>query len=544
MKHLSALRLVLVVLLTWVGKAATVRAGYYDTLYNQPTATLMRTAEGLRGADNDTAIICYSIVSSRYRADLSREEKMAVADASMRLYYIRRHHFGDLARCLTLLKTVNKIYNEFGVNKAHVCLNLGAIYQILANSTQSDSYNEIALHIYKNGVAEALRLKGSAVGDTLMLCVLNMSQSMQRLDSIEPLFNAYQKAVSRQKETLLRRYNLSLHTIFKCQQGKQHDRALAECEYAIAQLSQKKAWRYVAYTLTHEGEILIQAGKPQQAVSKMMEAHALVTRHEIRDFKNTLSEKIIHIARLAGRDDLVSEFSLKLAELQDNDSRQQQLMSIIEMENTIRENHYNAQLTENRIRQSRLRIIIVSLVVVVALVVCFLIVVIRKNHRLSHAHRLLYEKMQQGLTAATTPPSTPQQSTAKPTDSAEPPVDAEEQQLIAKIEELMSHSSEIYRSDFGIEDLATMTGKRSRYLSGLINSGMGCNFSTLLGRKRIEEACRRMSDTDRYGQLTIEGIANGVGFQSRSHFTLLFKKYVGMLPSEYYQIAQEHRKND
>lgn len=52
-------------------------------------------------------------------------------------------------------------------------------------------------------------------------------------------------------------------------------------------------------------------------------------------------------------------------------------------------------------------------------------------------------------------------------------------------------------------------------------------------------ACRRLGDIDHYGQLTIEAIASGVGFRSRTSFVTSFKRITGLTPSEYQRLARE-----
>jgi AraC-like DNA-binding protein len=54
-----------------------------------------------------------------------------------------------------------------------------------------------------------------------------------------------------------------------------------------------------------------------------------------------------------------------------------------------------------------------------------------------------------------------------------------------------------------------------------------------LGKYRIQEACRRMNDHERYGHLTIEAIGHSVGYKSNSSFIAAFKRYTGLKPSEY-----------
>jgi AraC-like DNA-binding protein len=76
-------------------------------------------------------------------------------------------------------------------------------------------------------------------------------------------------------------------------------------------------------------------------------------------------------------------------------------------------------------------------------------------------------------------------------------------------------------------------------VSQVIHEHCGLNFNAFLNQYRIKEACKRMSDTTRYGNYTIEAIANDVGFRSRSAFASSFKRITGLTPSEYQRFAQD-----
>ncbi len=73
----------------------------------------------------------------------------------------------------------------------------------------------------------------------------------------------------------------------------------------------------------------------------------------------------------------------------------------------------------------------------------------------------------------------------------------------------------------------------------VIHEKWGENFNSFLNSYRIKEACRRLGDIDHYGQLTIEAIATGVGFRSRTSFVTSFKRITGLTPSEYQRLARE-----
>lgn len=107
------------------------------------------------------------------------------------------------------------------------------------------------------------------------------------------------------------------------------------------------------------------------------------------------------------------------------------------------------------------------------------------------------------------------------------------EELWQNIIHVMEYSQEIYDENFTEPRLAELIGAKYNYVSQAINQQKDWTFSSLVTHYRIREACRRMNDTDIYGNYTVEGIGQSVGYSSRSHFVKLFKKHTGLTPSDY-----------
>lgn len=97
----------------------------------------------------------------------------------------------------------------------------------------------------------------------------------------------------------------------------------------------------------------------------------------------------------------------------------------------------------------------------------------------------------------------------------------------------MKNVSYISNPDFSLNALADAVGSNTRYVSWVINDTYGKNFKTMLNEYRIKEACRRLLDTEHYGNMTIQAIYEEVGYTNNVSFIRAFKKVNGMTPSEY-----------
>lgn len=104
----------------------------------------------------------------------------------------------------------------------------------------------------------------------------------------------------------------------------------------------------------------------------------------------------------------------------------------------------------------------------------------------------------------------------------------------------VARNPEIYcDNNFSLEHLSTLVGSNSRYVSQIINETLGKNFRTFTNELRINEAQRRLLDTQNYGNQTIRAIGESVGYKSQANFIDAFRKQTGMTPSIYQKMAQE-----
>ena len=114
--------------------------------------------------------------------------------------------------------------------------------------------------------------------------------------------------------------------------------------------------------------------------------------------------------------------------------------------------------------------------------------------------------------------------------------------LLHRIFIVMETSEEVFGEGFTLERLSELVGDKRKNVSQVINEKYHTTFNGILSDYRIREACRRISDTEHYGNLTIEGIAQSVGFKSRTNFASVFKRYTGLTPSAYQKLSRQENE--
>ena len=90
--------------------------------------------------------------------------------------------------------------------------------------------------------------------------------------------------------------------------------------------------------------------------------------------------------------------------------------------------------------------------------------------------------------------------------------------------------------DLTIQKLAEKLSIPAHHLSQTINEQLEQTFSDFINSYRVEEAKKKLLDPA-LKHLSVLGIAEGVGFNSKSSFNSVFKKHTNMTPSEFRNAA-------
>ena len=104
--------------------------------------------------------------------------------------------------------------------------------------------------------------------------------------------------------------------------------------------------------------------------------------------------------------------------------------------------------------------------------------------------------------------------------------------LKRNIEDLLKTEKSYLNPDLTLRILAEKINLSERKLSSFLNHEMQVSFYDFINSYRIIEAQERLLSNE-YEKYTIEGIGHSCGFNSRSSFFKIFKKEIGISPSEY-----------
>lgn len=304
-------------------------------------------------------------------------------------------------------------------------------------------------------------------------------------------------------------------------------------------------------------------GKPDSALRYMLDAEKIAFDNGYSEFLVESYKSIGDLYSKMGDTEKAMDYRLRHLELSDSLFNTREFGKVRDLELLYEADKYekriNAITLQKRMRQN----LLVAAVVVGLVLFVLLLYILRQNRILNRKNKSLFERNMEimanerlsghstGRKAEDVEPAAPDNPVADngETDGQEEKYQSsslteDSRHLIKEcIDKVMDNEKYFCSQSFSLNELARMCGTNTKYVSQIINEDMGMSFSQLLNEKRVFEARRRLSDFERYGNMTIEAIVSDLGVKSRSTFTKTFKRITGLTPSEFQKLAKEQVDN-
>ncbi|TPG44509.1 helix-turn-helix domain-containing protein [Flavobacterium pectinovorum] len=111
------------------------------------------------------------------------------------------------------------------------------------------------------------------------------------------------------------------------------------------------------------------------------------------------------------------------------------------------------------------------------------------------------------------------------------------EEYLVKLESIFVSKELFLKKDLVIRDISDETGISVHHLSNLINSEFNLHFQDYVNLKRIGYFKEKINDPE-WKDLSLEGMAWGSGFKSRTTCFRAFIKHTGKSPSEYFKVIR------
>jgi AraC-like DNA-binding protein len=506
----------------------------------------------------DSALVCYTIVTSRYDKKMSKDEKRLCAKAYIGKWYVYFLQFYDFTKSYECLTQAEEISNEIGEEYPAVYLNFGCMYQSIFEQYNNMETGRQALSFYRRAFYSALKQKNRHVVNIAFGDLANLSFLLNDMGKIRAEWNVFKKTDMSYYEA---DYDRLLYLGLDAINAKRYDEALKHFNRQISITSVSKNYaRNIYLALYNRAIVYERMNNLPKALESMKEAEHTAYTYSMIDCKIDAFRIISGYLERMGDKKNAEAYRNHYYSLKDTLFVNQQLASLNELKfmNKIQK---LSKITEDMTRKRHVQNTVICVVlIIVIIVIAFLLILFRKNRLLKRTNESLYKQsveMLKNEEEERNRRKEMEQELQKYKDSAAPDVtddggdekyknsildETDKTKLTERLLNVMESCDEIYSPDFSSERLAALTGYNYKYVSQVIHEKYDCNFSTFINKYRIKEACKRINDTENYGNLTIEAISNSVDFKSRTTFLLYFKRYTGLIPSVYLQLAREHKE--
>ncbi len=321
--------------------------------------------------------------------------------------------------------------------------------------------------------------------------------------------------------------------------------------------------QYVVGPLLELGKIRMNRGDMSGALSYFCIARDSVAKMETKEQLVNIYHEMVEVYKKVGQRDSAEKYRNLYLALSDSIFN----VSQFNMANSKLfeyENKENKKRIDNLVSQNYTQLIVIVVFLVFAVAITLLYIALRrKTHNLLEAQRLLVSKNEELMasehnsqkllkqyvealnnkghtTTDSCPPNSSMSSTSlkeEGTERSDIGLDEEQRnRLLNSIATVLEDVEIISSSEFNLSMLADKVDSNTRYVSWVINETYGKNFKTLLNEYRIREACKRLTDSEHYGNMTIQAIYEDLGYNSAAGFIQAFKKVNGVTPSVYQKL--------
>jgi AraC-like DNA-binding protein len=112
------------------------------------------------------------------------------------------------------------------------------------------------------------------------------------------------------------------------------------------------------------------------------------------------------------------------------------------------------------------------------------------------------------------------------------PLDIKLRQVATGIKMLMDDQKMYKNPHLALRELSNGLNTPSYIVTKALNEVLGVNFYDLVNKYRVEEA-KQLLINPRYDRFTILRVASDAGFNSKTTFNAVFRKFTGVTPSYY-----------
>ena len=495
----------------------------------------------------DSAMVCYSIVANRVQNNnLESKEKYQIARALNNLGYIYATYYYDFQKAYENLNKsmeLSKLYG-FDNNLAYSYLNMASIFDNRNRLFANDALSTEALDNTKLAFDFAVKAQEWNVAVTSIYNMLEMIHNKTDFELIAPdlvRFKNLQLTDSVEMWQCTRMFCKATEAF----QAGQYQQALNYYEKMLgeAQKITTNRQQCVIKAMQQKAAVLAVMRHYEEAISCLREVEHIALDHSMQSELIDNYRAMAQVYDAMGNQKMAEQLDYKFLKARDEFIKKSHAEMVEKSRFLDEMRRVNDQVAQIQAKHERAHQLLLMMSLIAAIILIAMVLLVRSNIKQRNYIRHLYEKNVQLLDVKVTAEQPASHSIDKQEDSApkyQSQLDQESKdRLFERIKDVMNDIAIICKPDFSLQQLAIQVGSNYKYVSQVVNERYGKSFKQVLNEQRVLEACRILNDPNQSAHLTIEAIAANLGFNSRSNFTVTFKRITGISPSDFMKMAKE-----
>ena len=494
----------------------------------------------------DSALVCYAVVSSREGKAKNRDEQKQIVKAYNNLGFIYAAYYYDYQKAYENVDHSLELCKQYGFedNLAYGYLNLASILDSRNDLYGDDAMSTEALENNKLAFDYAVKVQEWNVAVTSIFNMLNMMREKDDIQLIKPELDHFKSLALNDSVEMLqctRMFCEGLEAYFdghysqalKCyeQMEVEAQRLMTNRQQCIIKAVQQKSM------------VLLALKRYDDAFACLQQIEKIAQEQKLQSELIDVYRSMTHFYSATGNQQLAAKFEYKYLKARDEFIHKSHVEKLEKSRFLNEMRRVNEQVEEIQAKHERAHQLLLMMSMIAAIILVALVLLVRSYIKQRNYIRHLYEKNVQLLDQPETvhhPIPHEAETQEETVPKYQGMLDQESKdRLFDQIKQVMDDVSIICQPDFSLQQLAEHVGSNYKYVSQVVNECYGKSFKQVLNEQRVREACRILNDTDQSSHLTIEAIAADLGFNSRSNFTVTFKRITGISPSDFMKMAKE-----
>ena len=472
----------------------------------------------------DSAMVCYSIVADRAQDNsLENKEIYQIARALNNLGYIYATYYYDFQKAYENLNKsmeLSKLYG-FDNNLAYSYLNMASIFDNRNRLFANDALSTEALDNTKLAFDFAVKAQEWNVAVTSIYNMLEMIHNKTDFELIAPdlvRFKNLQLTDSVEMWQCTRMFCKATEAF----QAGQYQQALNYYEKMLVEAQKLTTNRQqcIIKAMQQKAAVLTVMHHYEEAISCLREVEHIALDHSMQSELIDNYRAMAQVYDAMGNQKMAEQLDYKFLKARD-EFVQKSHAEMVEKSRFLDEmRRVNDQVAQIQAKHERANQLLLMMSLIAAIILIAMVLLVRSNIKQRNYIRHLYEKNVQLLDVKVSAEQPVSHSVGKQEDSApkyQSQLDQESKdRLFERIKNVMDDIAIICKPDFSLQQLAVQVGSNYKYVSQVVND-----------------------EPNQSAHLTIEAIAANLGFNSRSNFTVTFKRITGISPSDFMKMAKE-----